>query len=87
MIHRERVPDAFFEPVRIPFPADGGSDADVFNASGAPSVVLGAGMATGHTLDEFIREEHPDHQTGELVLTLIKTTAAQGRNAEDTLGG
>jgi tripeptide aminopeptidase len=59
-----------------PAPTGGGSDANFFNAYGTPTVVLGTGMAKGHTLEEFIREEHL-YQTCELVLAIIKTAAAK----------
>lgn len=52
----------------------GGSDANFFNAYGVPSTVLGIGMAKVHTNDEYIKEEHI-YQTGEFVLSLIKTAA------------
>ena len=58
-------------------------EADLLRASfyayGVPSLVLGTGMAKGHTLEEHIREEHL-YQTCELVLALIGAAVAQGRN-------
>lgn len=49
----------------------GGSDANIFNNSGIPSVDLGTGMSNVHTINEYIKIEDLIG-TGELVLELIK---------------
>jgi tripeptide aminopeptidase len=40
-------------PVRL-IPSGGGSDANILNAKGLPSVVLGTGMVDPHTVSEHI---------------------------------
>lgn len=52
----------------------GGSDANVYNSYGIPTVVLGMGMSKVHTTEEFIKEEEL-YQGAELAIALIKTAA------------
>ncbi|WP_196607067.1 M20/M25/M40 family metallo-hydrolase [Pectinatus frisingensis] len=49
----------------------GGSDANFFNSYGIPCAVLGVGMANGHTVDEFIKEEDL-YNAARLTLQIVK---------------
>jgi tripeptide aminopeptidase len=53
-------------------PSGGGSDANVFNQKGFPSVVLAIGMEKVHTVDEFILVKNLK-STAEYVLSIINT--------------
>jgi len=53
-------------------PGGGGSDANVFNQKGFPSVVLAIGMEKVHTVDEFILVKNLK-STAEYVLSIINT--------------
>ena len=53
----------------------GGSDANVFNKKGFPSVVLAIGMEKVHTVDEYILVKNLKN-TAEYVLSIINTVAS-----------
>ena len=53
-------------------PSGGGSDANVFNQKGFPSVVLAIGMEKVHTVDEYILVKNLIN-TAEYVLSIINT--------------
>ncbi len=53
-------------------PSGGGSDANVFNKKGFPSVVLAIGMEKVHTVDEYILVKNLKN-TAEYVLSIINT--------------
>jgi len=55
-------------------PTGGGSDANVFNKKGLPSVVLSVGMEKVHTLEEYILIEDLKN-TAECILSIINTVA------------
>ena len=59
-------------------PTGGGSDANIFNEKGLPSVVLSVGMEKVHTLEEYILVEELKNTT-EFILSLINT-AVSGEN-------
>ena len=48
----------------------GGSDANIYNQKGIPSVVLGTGMTKVHTKEEIIKVENLN-KTAELCLELL----------------
>lgn len=52
----------------------GGSDANVFNSHGIPTVVLGVGMSKVHTKEEYIKEEHL-YQSANWALAIIQAAA------------
>jgi len=52
----------------------GGSDANIFNARGIESVVLGTGMQEPHTVKEYIRTQDLLN-CAELILAMIRLTA------------
>ncbi len=54
-------------------PTGGGSDANIFNKKGLPSVVLAVGMEKVHTVDEYILIKELKN-TVEYILSLIKNT-------------
>lgn len=55
----------------------GGSDANVYNKKGVPSVVLATGMEKIHTHDEFVSRKDLIDQT-ELVLQIVREVVARG---------
>jgi len=55
-------------------PSGGGSDANVFNKKGLPSVVLAVGMEKVHTMEEYILIKELKNAT-EYILSIIKTVA------------
>ena len=55
-------------------PSGGGSDANIFNKKGIPSVVLAVGMEKVHTTEEYILVEELKNIT-EHILSIIKTVA------------
>ncbi len=55
-------------------PSGGGSDANIFNKKGIPSVVLAVGMEKVHTTEEYILVEELKNTT-EHILSIIKTVA------------
>jgi tripeptide aminopeptidase len=55
-------------------PSGGGSDANVFNKKGLPSVVLAVGMEKVHTIEEYILIKELKNAT-EYILSIIKTVA------------
>ena len=62
-------------------PSGGGSDANVFNKKGFPSVVLSVGMEKVHTVDEYILVKNLKN-TVEYVLFIINT-ATSGENLNE----
>ena len=62
-------------------PSGGGSDANVFNKKGFPSVVLSVGMEKVHTVDEYILVKNLKN-TAEYVLSIIKTVIS-GENLDE----
>ncbi|GAH56889.1 unnamed protein product [marine sediment metagenome] len=56
-------------------PSGGGSDANVFNKKGFPSVDLAIGMEKVHTVDEYILVKNL-RNTVEYVLSIINTVAS-----------
>jgi len=56
-------------------PSGGGSDANVFNKKGFPSVVLAIGMEKVHTVDEYILIKNLKN-TAEYVLSIINTVTS-----------
>ena len=62
-------------------PSGGGSDANVFNKKGFPSVVLSVGMEKVHTVEEYILVENLKN-TAEYVLSIIKTVIS-GENLDE----
>ncbi len=59
-------------------PSGGGSDANVLNKKGFPSVDLAVGMTNVHTVDEYILIDDLK-KTAEYIVSIIKT-AASGKN-------
>lgn len=57
----------------------GGSDANVYNAKGIPSIVLATGMQKIHTHDEFISRQDLV-KTAELSLEILRVSAKVNRN-------
>jgi tripeptide aminopeptidase len=55
-------------------PSGGGSDANVFNKKGIPSVTLAVGMEKVHTIEEYILIKELKNAT-EYILSIIKTVA------------
>ena len=62
-------------------PSGGGSDANVFNKKGFPSVVLAIGMEKVHTVDEYILIKNLK-KTVEYVLSIINTVTS-GENLNE----
>ena len=62
-------------------PGGGGSDANVFNKKGFPSVVLAIGMDKVHTVDEYILVKNLK-KTVEYVLSIINTVTS-GENLNE----
>jgi tripeptide aminopeptidase len=62
-------------------PSGGGSDANVFNEKGFPSVVLSVGMEKVHTVDEYILVKNLK-DTAEYVLSIINTVTS-GENLNE----
>jgi len=62
-------------------PSGGGSDANVFNKKGFPSVVLAVGMEKVHTLEEYILIKELKN-TVEYVLSIINTVTS-GENLNE----
>jgi len=62
-------------------PSGGGSDANVFNKKGFPSVDLAIGMEKVHTVDEYILVKNLKN-TAEYVLSIINTVAS-GENLNE----
>jgi tripeptide aminopeptidase len=62
-------------------PSGGGSDANVFNKKGFPSVDLAVGMEKVHTVDEYILVKNLKN-TAEYVLSIINTVAS-GENLNE----
>jgi tripeptide aminopeptidase len=56
-------------------PSGGGSDANVLNKKGFPSVDLSIGMENVHTVDEYILIDDLK-KTTEYILSIIKTAAS-----------
>jgi len=56
-------------------PSGGGSDANVFNKKGFPSVVLAIGMEKVHTVDEYILVKNLKN-TAEYILSIINTVTS-----------
>jgi tripeptide aminopeptidase len=56
-------------------PSGGGSDANVFNKKGFPSVDLAVGMEKVHTIDEYILVKNLKN-TAEYVLSIINTVSS-----------
>ena len=67
------VKDIGLEPTLCP--TGGGSDANVFNKKGLPSVVLAVGMEKAHTLEEYILIKELKN-TAECILSIINTIAS-----------
>jgi len=67
------VKDIGLEPTLCP--TGGGSDANVFNKKGLPSVVLAVGMENAHTLEEYILIKELKN-TAECILSIINTIAS-----------
>lgn len=55
-------------------PSGGGSDANIFNKKGIPSVALAVGMEKVHTIEEYILIKELKNAT-EYILSIIKTVA------------
>jgi len=62
-------------------PSGGGSDANVFNKKGFPSVVLAIGMEKVHTVDEYILVKNLKN-AAEYVLSIINTVVS-GENSNE----
>ena len=62
-------------------PSGGGSDANVFNKKGFPSVVLAIGMEKVHTVDEYILIKNLKN-TAEYILSIINTVVS-GENSNE----
>jgi tripeptide aminopeptidase len=62
-------------------PSGGGSDANVFNKEGFPSVVLAIGMEKVHTVDEYILTKNLKN-AAEYVLSIINTVVS-GENSSE----
>ena len=62
-------------------PSGGGSDANVFNKKGLPSIVLAVGMEKVHTMEEYILIKDL-RNTVEYVLSIINTVAS-GENLNE----
>jgi tripeptide aminopeptidase len=62
-------------------PSGGGSDANVFNKKGFPSVVLAIGMEKVHTVDEYILIKNLKNAV-EYVLSIINTVVS-GENSNE----
>jgi len=62
-------------------PSGGGSDANVFNKKGFPSVVLAIGMEKVHTVDEYILIKNLKN-AAEYVLSIINTVVS-GENSNE----
>ncbi len=58
-------------------PSGGGSDANIFNKKGIPSVDLAVGMEKVHTVEEYILIEELK-KSAEYILSIIKTVARGG---------
>ncbi len=58
----------------------GGSDANIYNAKGVPSVVVATGMEKIHTHDEFISRQELI-KTAELSLEILRVVAKMSRTA------
>ena len=56
-------------------PSGGGSDANIFNKKGFPSVVLAIGMEKVHTVDEYILVKNLKN-TAQCVLSIINTVTS-----------
>ena len=56
----------------------GGADANIFNANGFPTTVLGCGMQNIHRHDEFVHISDMVKST-QLVVSIVQTAAAQQR--------
>jgi len=56
-------------------PSGGGSDANIFNKKGFPSVVLAVGMEKVHTVDEYILVKNLKNSS-EYVLSIINTVTS-----------
>jgi tripeptide aminopeptidase len=56
-------------------PSGGGSDANIFNKKGFPSVDLAIGMEKVHTVDEYILVKNLKN-TVEYVLSIINTVVS-----------
>ena len=62
-------------------PSGGGSDANIFNKKGIPSVVLAIGMEKVHTIDEYILVKNLKN-TAEYILSIINTITS-GENLNE----
>lgn len=71
-IARKAAKDIGLQPLLRP--SGGGSDANVFNKKGIPSVVLAVGMEKVHTIEEYILIKELKNAT-EYILSIIKTVA------------
>lgn len=71
-IARKAAKDIGLQPLLRP--SGGGSDANVFNKKGIPSVALAVGMEKVHTIEEYILIKELKNAT-EYILSIIKTVA------------
>ena len=58
----------------------GGSDANIYNAKGVPSIVVATGMEKIHTHDEFILRQELI-KTAELSLEILRVVGKMSRTA------
>ena len=72
-IATKAVKDMGLQPLLCP--SGGGSDANVFNKKGFPSVVLAVGMEKVHTLEEYILVKNLKNTAG-CILSIINTVAS-----------
>jgi tripeptide aminopeptidase len=72
-IAMKAVKDMGLQPLLCP--SGGGSDANVFNKKGFPSVVLAIGMEKVHTLEEYILIKELKN-TVKYILSIINTVAS-----------
>jgi len=72
-IATKAVKDMGLQPLLCP--SGGGSDANVFNKKGFPSVVLAIGMEKVHTVDEYILVKNLKNTAG-CILSIINTVTS-----------
>ena len=72
-IATKAVKDMGLQPLLCP--SGGGSDANVFNKKGFPSVVLAVGMEKVHTLEEYILVKNLKNTAG-CILSIINTVTS-----------
>ena len=75
-IAMKAVKDMGLQPLLCP--SGGGSDANIFNKKGFPSVVLAVGMEKVHTVDEYILVKNLKNTAG-CILSIINTVTS-GKN-------